>query len=176
MIYYQSKYLAEKLDINLAKWKRWSRSFLPPDPLGGLQSGVARQFTLKEAFKVYFGGYMVARLKFTIPEAQRILNDLSPWLRSHGYFQFQAENHRSDGRKASEERHLLYIHPTANGRFAYSLRSLHCCGPVDAHQQEIYDQTLVHTDADPLIDGCGLSAQVVAVSALYQKFLEGLDV
>jgi hypothetical protein len=87
MIYYNSRYLSTKLDINLARWKRWVREFLPPDPLGGMQSGVTRQFNTKDAFKVYLGGYLVGNLKFAIPDAVTILSDLSSWLKAQGYFQ-----------------------------------------------------------------------------------------
>jgi hypothetical protein len=47
--YYTNREISQKLEINLARWKRWSRSFLPPDPLGGMQSGYARQYAFKES-------------------------------------------------------------------------------------------------------------------------------
>ena len=84
---FNNRELAARLDINLAKWKRWSREFLPPDPLGGLQSGYARQYNFNDAFKVFLGGYLVAELKFSIPEAKRILQDLNQWLLDHGFYQ-----------------------------------------------------------------------------------------
>ena len=74
--FYSNKELSQAFKINLAKWKRWSREFLPPDPLGGLQSGFARQYNLDEAFTVYLGGYLVGKMKFTIPESKQILRDL----------------------------------------------------------------------------------------------------
>ena len=48
--FYTNRELSEKLSIGLSKWKRWSREFLPPDPLGGLQSGYARQYTQDPEF------------------------------------------------------------------------------------------------------------------------------
>ncbi len=83
--FYNNRELAEKFQINPAKWKRWSREFLPPDPLGGIQSGYARQYHPDQVFTVYFGGYLVAHLKFTIPEARQILADLQNWLHSNGF-------------------------------------------------------------------------------------------
>jgi hypothetical protein len=83
--FYNNRELAEKFQINPAKWKRWSREFLPPDPLGGIQSGYARQYHPDQVFTVYFGGYLVAHLKFTIPEAKQILADLQRWLHSNGF-------------------------------------------------------------------------------------------
>ena len=84
--FYSNRELSEKLDINLARWKRWSRDFLPPDPLGGMRSGYARQYAFKELFKVYLGGYLLHHLKLTVAEAQRIVADLSPWLNRNGFF------------------------------------------------------------------------------------------
>ena len=84
--FFVNKELSQKLNINLAKWKRWSREFLPPDPLGGLQSGYARQYNPNEAFTVYLGGFLVANLKFSIPEAKQILQDLHGWLGDKGFF------------------------------------------------------------------------------------------
>ena len=56
---YTNRELSEKLGINLAKWKRWSREFLPPDPLGGMQSGFARQYYFSDVFTVRLGGHLV---------------------------------------------------------------------------------------------------------------------
>ncbi|MFZ7126824.1 MAG: hypothetical protein ACOWWM_11790 [Desulfobacterales bacterium] len=78
--YYASRELAVRLEIPLAKWKRWAREFLPPDPLGGYRSGYARQYSLREAFRVYLGGHLVGCHRFTIPESRRILKDLDAWL------------------------------------------------------------------------------------------------
>jgi len=84
--FHTNKELSQIFNINLAKWKRWSREFLPPDPLGGLQSGYARQYNLDEAFTVFFGGHLVGNLKFTIPEARKILRDLRQWLVDHEFY------------------------------------------------------------------------------------------
>ncbi|MEJ2097896.1 MAG: hypothetical protein P8Y38_12350, partial [Deltaproteobacteria bacterium] len=86
--FYQNRELSKKLAIRLSKWKRWSREFLPPDPLGGLQSGYARQYSIDDAFTVYLGGYLVSELKFSIPAAKQILKDMKTWMQSHGFFQY----------------------------------------------------------------------------------------
>ena len=65
--FFTNRELSDKLGIKLAKWKRWSREFLPPDPLGGMQSGYARQYNPDQAFTVFLGGHLVADLKFSIP-------------------------------------------------------------------------------------------------------------
>ena len=84
--FYTNRELSKNLDINLAKWKRWSREFLPPDPLGGMQSGYARQYNLDDSFTVYLGGYLVSDLRFTIPEVKQILEDLYEWLVDTGFY------------------------------------------------------------------------------------------
>jgi len=84
--FFTNKELSQNFNINLAKWKRWSREFLPPDPLGGLQSGYARQYNLDEAFNVFLGGHLVGTLKFTIPEAKKILHDLYQWLADYDFY------------------------------------------------------------------------------------------
>jgi hypothetical protein len=85
--FFTGRNLAGALDINNARWKRWSREFLPPDPLGGLQSGFARQYTPDDAFKVYLGGFLVGQLNFSIPDARQIITDLSPWMRENGFLE-----------------------------------------------------------------------------------------
>jgi hypothetical protein len=95
--YYTNRELAQKLEINLARWKRWSRSFLPPDPLGGMQSGYARQYLFKDLFKVFFGGYLLGHLKLSVVDSRKVLDDLSPWLRKNGFFDWA-----SAGKKKKE--------------------------------------------------------------------------
>ena len=90
--FYTNRELSQIFNINLAKWKRWSREFLPPDPLGGLQSGYARQYNLDEAFTVFLGGHLVGELKFTIPESRKILNDLHQWLVDHDFYFYFSKN------------------------------------------------------------------------------------
>lgn len=86
IIFYTNRDLSQKLGINLAKWKRWSREFLPPDPLGGLRSGYARQYNLGSAFKVFLGGHLISDLKYTVPEVKKILEDLFDWLTENGFY------------------------------------------------------------------------------------------
>jgi hypothetical protein len=83
--YFISKDLSQKLGINVAKWKRWSREFLPPDPLGGYQSGYARQYSIDDAFRVFLGGYLVTELNLPIPESRNVLAYLEEWLAEKGF-------------------------------------------------------------------------------------------
>jgi len=93
--FYTNIELSKKFNVNLARWKRWSREFLPPDPLGGLQSGYARQYNPDEAFTVVIGGHLVGDLKFSIPEAKQILVDLHQWLVDHDFYLFFSKTSES---------------------------------------------------------------------------------
>jgi hypothetical protein len=174
MIYYQSKELSIKLGINLAKWKRWSRDFLPPDPLGGLQSGVARQFNLKDAFKVYFGGYLVGKLKFTIPEAVKISTDLSTWMKKNGLYNLQPQPRKE--LNGNSPRTYLYIHWCSNDRFAYTIRTVMANAQFDSENcyQETFSQELIGTETDLLVAGKSPSAHTIAITTLYQDFLRSI--
>ena len=83
--YYTNREISDKLEVNLSRWKRWSRAFLPPDPLGGQQSGYARQYLFKDLFKVYLGGHLLAHHKLTVAESVGLLADLVPWLKKMGF-------------------------------------------------------------------------------------------
>ena len=75
-----SKEMARRWGINLARLKRWSREFLPPDPKAGQRMGLAREYTLAEGYDLFFCGSLVSELGFSIPEARTILNDLRSFL------------------------------------------------------------------------------------------------
>lgn len=171
MIYYKSRYLSEKLFIKLAKWKRWSREFLDPDPLGGIQSGVARQFNLRDAFKVYLGGFLVSELKFTIPEAMTILTDLSPWLKESGFFSIESQL-RSSGRNWMHDHHI-YIYFIEQSRFEYAVRTIvpdSHAGDAKTALKETFFLTLIGAETDPLTTGACPSADVIAITTLYRNF------
>jgi len=73
--------LSEKLDINIAKLKRWGREFLPPDYSAGQSQGVARVLTTDEAFILYLSGHLVSVVKYSIPETKKIMDLMVPYLR-----------------------------------------------------------------------------------------------
>ena len=125
-----SKELSKLLNVNLARWKRWSREFLPPDPLAGMQSGLSRQFTPAQAFEVYLAGAaLVGHLKFTIPDARTILGELREWLiakRLHPDSSF----HRSD-LEMEARRYQVWIWPADTpGRFVYAGRGIIATTPA----------------------------------------------
>ena len=126
--YFSNRELATRLGINLARWKRWSREFLAPDPLGGFQSGYARQFHPDDAFRVFLGGHLVSRLHASIPEAKRILDDLEEWLKLQRFtFDPQPVTGGLDGIGALVERFVIHIFParrqdSATDPFSYQIR------------------------------------------------------
>lgn len=170
MIYFDSKYLSEHLKINQAKWKRWAREFLPPDPLGGFQSGFARQFSYKDAFRVFIGGHLVSGLKFTIPEARRILDDLEAWIRKQDFYGMPIEK-QATGSQADH----IYIYNTPNGKLRYAIRTV-----VDRRQDaddihsEHYGLTTIGASTDMLVDTRIVHARVLLIRSLYRLFLEAV--
>lgn len=108
--FYNNRELSDKLGVNLARWKRWSREFLPPDPLAGQQAGYARQYYVEHAFVVYLGGHLVAELGFSIPQARWILSESRDWMKTRG-FHFDPRGYRkpSKGIDAHIRRYALHI-------------------------------------------------------------------
>jgi len=172
MIFYDSKHLSQRLNINPARWKRWARTFLPPDPLGGLQSGVAWQFNVKDAFKVYLGGYLVGELSFAIPEASQVLDDLSNWLRNNGFYSMPPQRDDENG-----PMHCIYIHTMPKSRFGYCVRSIISTSTANDYgvRQEVFLQTLIATENDPIISGEAKSATLLAITSLYRDFLKQIE-
>ena len=107
--YYTNREISKLLEINLAKWKRWSRSFLPPDPLGGLQSGYARQYSFKDLLKVYLGGHLLSHLKLSVVESRQVIADLSPWLKKKGFFRPGGPDLRLVEESAAPHRYRIYF-------------------------------------------------------------------
>jgi hypothetical protein len=173
MIYYRSKELSRKLKINTAKWKRWVREFLPPDSLGGFQSGFARQFSLRDAFHVYLGGIIVGELKYSVPEAKKILTDLSSWINENGYFSLRQ---MYIGKTIFEKCHQIYIIRNTNHRFCYiaqeSLNNSPLCKP---DTEVVSSDTLIGTKINPIQLGEVLTARVLFITAIYNQFLGRLN-
>ena len=133
--FYTNRDLSERLGIKLAKWKRWSREFLPPDPLGGMQSGYARQYHPDQAFTVFLGGHLVADLNFSIPDARHIMQDLKSWLSDKGFF-FEPNGHvvSDNGVDALIQKYIIFIRrekETENRfKFVYTIRGIISNEPV----------------------------------------------
>lgn len=175
MLFYKNKELSGKLLINPSKWKRWVREFLPPDPLGGLQSGYARQLNLKETFKVYLGGYLVSKLKFSLPQARTILSDLSPWLREHG-FQSLHLDQLAEATSASLQCFIFIYYNPKNG-FAYTIREIIRAENIDQEngRLEKYTQIVINSNGDLLLNEAVAGARVLSITNLVRRFVGQMD-
>lgn len=128
--YFTNRECAARLDLNLARWKRWSRSFLPPDPLGGLQSGYARQYTFRDLFKVFFGGHLLSHLKLSIADSQQILTDLTPWMKKAGFFELNGTARAEALDALKRAPYIIYFlrKPILNGKtdshFSYLIQQI----------------------------------------------------
>jgi hypothetical protein len=179
------------LGINLAKWKRWSREFLPPDPLGGMQSGYARQYNLGEAFITALGGHLVGHLKYSVPEARQIIQDLKNWLRAHNFLAM-GTNGKSIGDDPDQpiDSYRVYIlkdrrSTGADLRFGYVLRGYLAGNDITgrylrfkeeslALQGEQFVQWCLNCTETPEVLVTSPWARLLNLSRLYQHFFRCL--
>jgi hypothetical protein len=185
--YFTNRKLAERLGINLAKWKRWSREFLPPDPLGGLQSGYARQYRPDEAFTVYLGGHLVANGKFSIPEAKQIVKDLNEWLADNGFhFDVNATGLAAEASDGSPQKVVIFILKRGDGdggiaEFSYIVRGIIAQKAVagkDRHMvQALYTETFINAAEGTLLDAAVNFAVMLNIKEILIRFVKsvGLD-
>ena len=148
--FFTNREVSNRLDINLSKWKRWSREFLPPDPLGGMQSGFARQYSPDGAFTVYFGGHLVADLKFTIPEAKQTVTDLHTWFAEKGFY-FDARSNATVNTGVGQlvKKYIIFIErekdPDNTISFIYTIRGIISNEPVNYKGFEIMKELYIET-------------------------------
>lgn len=160
MIYYNSRYISNALGIKLAKWKRWAREFLPPDPLSGQQSGYARNFNIKDAFHVYLAGYLAGTMSFGIAQARQIMADLLPTLKQRGYHVLHA-NELSDHQNAFWV--LIYQRPDGSIGYVESPETDADSAQTMALASQLLSEFL---SASGFID-----ARIISISSLYRHFL-----
>lgn len=182
--YYINRELSQKLEINLAKWKRWSREFLQPDPLGGMQSGYARQYSIENAFTVYLGGHLVADMKFAMPDAKQILNDLHKWLTENRfYFISKAGSKPSKGVDNLVKRYIIFIYrmnlEQATIGFHYKIRGMISDKIIDCKgfqaRQERFMETIIcpQTNKHATLDL--INVKMLNITELHEKFLVNLE-
>ena len=185
MKYYNNRYLSDVLGVNLAKWKRWSREFLPPDPLGGLQSGYARQYHPDHAFTVALGGHLVAGLHFSIPEARVVLADLRSWLRKNGYFYHGAKAGNGpvvEGQGNPGDTMVVIEHPdTGTAGFRYSIRVTVSRNRIPSTGailvEERYRETVLDTSGRLRPDTVPVnSARLLYIGRFLDGFIRALDI
>ena len=179
--FHTNKELSQIFSINLAKWKRWSREFLPPDPLGGLQSGYARQYNLDEAFTVFFGGHLVGNLKFTIPEARTILHDLHQWLVDHEFY-FDFSGNANPGNKSAYPVQSYQIAISSTNvpddnlpGLRYRVKAIITSDSVNYNGAPMHQERFIESSISVPDDGAGqlaaASYRVLNISVLRQTFL-----
>jgi hypothetical protein len=184
--YYTNRELSDKLEINLARWKRWSRSFLPPDPLGGMQSGYARQYAFKDLLKVFMGGYLLSHLKLSVQESRQVMDDLSPWLKKAGFFDLNGFNGGKSEKAGKSGPFRIYFCPltpsgtTIASGFGYLIRRS-VCRRSDAaaggrRVTETFEETLIQSDAP---DGRTFledpNVRIINLTAMVDTLVEKLD-
>ena len=183
--FYTNQELSQKLNINLSRWKRWSREFLPPDPLGGLQSGYARQYNPDEAFTVFLGGYLVGDLKFTIPQARLILHDLHNWLVEHKFY-FDYTGSASSKKENSiiiQYYQIAICQPvdadTSDSGFFYFTKGVIADELTDVNgipvRQERFIELSINSGKNAAPINEAASYRVLNISILRNRFLSSLD-
>ena len=147
--FYSNRELSQKLEINLARFKRWSREFLPPDPLGGMQSGYARQYSIDNAFTVYLGGHLVGELKYTISEAKKILEDLKKWLKENDLY-INTKNGGKTGNDAKDlvKEYIIFILrendlKNSSGSFSYRIRGIISNIPANYNEYRVREERYI---------------------------------
>ena len=175
---FTNKELAVCLGINPARWKRWSREFLPPDPLAGRQSGYARQYYLNDAFTVFLGGHLVSSLRLAVPEARCVLDDLKAWMKENGY-RFDPGGSRSgmstDG--PGSKRHTVTAFPLESGGFAYRIKIVFRteCDTIDGCPmvRETFTEKWISLSGEstPELE----SPKTIPISLILEKFLKAVD-
>jgi hypothetical protein len=182
--YFTNREIAEKIDINLARWKRWSRSFLPPDPLGGLQSGYARQYVFKDLFKVYLGGYLLSHLKLSSIDAQTVLADLSPWLTKNGFLELNGSVEKIKKNVTRDHPYRIFLRPLNEGNRKKASAFGYLIHKTITIQQDLENDRRINQTIEETLIGCDipdgatfLQAQdvyMVNLSALFDALVEQL--
>jgi len=179
--FYNNRELSDKFGVNLARWKRWAREFLPPDPLAGQQAGYARQYYVDDVFTVFVGGHLVAELGFSIPEARTILTETREWMKAKG-FRFDPRGNRRPSKDVDVhvKSYALFLKLSADNKFIIFARGT--IGRIDYQYEgfsvtkEIYvDQPIVKENGDEAgREEPGVN-KILLISQLLDQFKKTLD-
>ena len=183
--FYTNKELSNKFNVNLARWKRWSREFLQPDPLGGLQSGYARQYNPDEVFTVVLGGHLVGDLKFSISETKQIMVDLHQWLVDHDfYFYFSKTSESAKNLTLDVKYYQLIIssesirRDTAHG-LSYWARGIISVDITNLHRVHVRREHFIESSIGPKESESSRmnadSYRVLNISGFRKRFLDHLQ-
>ena len=183
--FFTNRELSHNLLIPFSKWKRWSREFLPPDPLGGLQSGVARRYSVDQALTVYIGGHLVAELKTSIPEAKQIMAELHTCFKDIGVFANTRIHHRYRlGEYGTISSFCIFIcrdsHASiGTSAFNFTVRGLASRDALDAGpyelQREDYLEVGVPMSTQTPLDMYKSNIKLLPISALVDQFTKAMN-
>jgi hypothetical protein len=171
--FFTNRELSRNLFIPLAKWKRWSREFLPPDPLGGLRSGVARRYSVDQALTVFIGGHLVAELKMSIPEARQIMVDLRSCFNDIGAFVGTRIHHRYqlEGYGAILAFSIFFSREWSATRnpssFNYTVRGLISRKKIDVGDRKVFREDYLEEPIPP---------SNLTTFAVYEPFIKTLPI
>ena len=72
------------------------------------------------------GGFLVGELKFAVPEARTILDDLGPWLKKAGYLRLRTNGGATGRDPIHASHHIIYLRPGSGtvGGFLYWMASV----------------------------------------------------
>ena len=176
----KNRELAENLGINLARWKRWSREFLPPDPLAGKQAGYARQYYVNDAFTVFLGGCLVSELGFSVPDARKILGDLDPWLDKKGCrADARGKTKAMSGLDEKVQQQTVHIVCQGGRIIGYRMVGTIADGPgdLDGHgvRKLIYTQETIPKDLSSRPKNGFETEKTLHLTSLLQTFLDRMD-
>ena len=184
--YFLGRELSDRLGVPLARWKRWAREFLPPDPLGGLQSGYARHYSIDQAFTVFLAGHLVSRSRFSIPEARALLSDLDHWLTGEGYRTgTTAKDSSGNGDIPPLIEHLILIdrHPAASGTssgFGITIHAVLSRRQLPGQDRSLEEQThrivALGSDIDRQVPPQALEQTMIWITRVLRHFTERLAI
>ena len=85
MLKINNKILEDATGCSRPQIKRWAVAFLKSDPASGQHSGKARFYRFDEAARIFMGGYLVTKFKYSLKKASQILKDIDLWLKDQGW-------------------------------------------------------------------------------------------
>jgi hypothetical protein len=151
-----------------------------------MQSGYTRQYSIDDAFKVFLGGHLVSAMKYTIPDARKILHDLQEWLAGVRIYQNSGRDLENITEPVTPvERYIIFIQPqpAVSGQpidFLYSIRGIIADTTVQHKailvRQERYIETLIPPQKNERSVSEALGVKVLNLTAVLKQFDECLDI
>jgi hypothetical protein len=164
--------LADITGIPYGKIRRHVKETLPPDLRATIQSGYAREYSLRDAYYIYLVVHMVAGLKVTAPEAKIIIDSVRDWLTEKNLFPGEDEIHWE--RTLDEGYEILIQREGSDSGF--------CCVAVKRLKKELIEAPATYREEytqERISGNCDgadeLNLRFLKVSELKRNFLTGFD-